>query len=398
MGQGCNNSSINLFEKQIPDTQVKYTGPNISALGICTGDFLSEVEAVMLQKILDYATGVGISIPSIDLTTCDAFINCTTTCCSTCTDLPCLLECYKNTICTIWGDVETLKDEINTLLNGPYNATCLTGITTTSPLNVIIQELITEFCSLKTAFNVLNTSVSGFITGINSTIGTFLGTHLGSCQGPSVLNLTGSGATTQFNLKGFVPIGGIIPWAGDTVGKFNSTGLGISGTDWCGWAICNGQNNTPNMLGLVPVMATNISVGTTQPIQGRSFAYGTVGGEYDHTLTAAESGVGAHGHTVADAGHDHYLRFKNWRFNRNGPSGGDNYADLTGAPGTTLPDYTAWAGGAAFNSDPSGAPIQGQIGKSPSNVTVNNTVGTNASAGHNNVQPYIALYYIQRVN
>lgn len=396
MGQGCNNSSINLFEKQIPDTQVKYTGEPIDALGICTGDLLSEVEAVMLQKIIDYATGVGISIPSIDLTTCDAFINCTTTCCSTCTDLPCLLECYKNTICTIWGDVETLKDEINTLLNGPYNATCLTGITTTSPLNVIIQELITEFCSLKTAFNVLNTSVSGFITGINSTIGTFLGTHLGSCQGPSVLNLSGSGATTEFKLKGFVPVGGIIPWAGDTVGKFNSTGLGISGTDWCGWAICNGQNNTPNMLGLVPVMATNISVGTTQPIQGRSFAYGTVGGEYDHTLTSVESGTGAHGHGIMDTGHSHKMTF-----------GAGNARQ--GSPGTLEPNHVKFDGNYLTANVDGTVPNDGNTGNGSGNVairvvtnytgiSVKDTIGTNASAGHNNVQPYIALYYIQRVS
>jgi hypothetical protein len=399
MGSGCNTSSSgNFFEKLTPDTGIVYTGPAISALGICTGDRLNEIEAVLLQKVIDYSTGVGISIPNIDLTTCEAFVGCIT-CCGTCTDLPCLLECYKNTICTIWGDLETLKDEIDTLLNGPYNATCLTGITTTSPLNVIIQQLITEFCNLKTAFGVLQTSVNGFVSGINTTIGNFLTNSIKTCQGSSAIEVTNSGASVEFFFKGFVPIGGIISWAGDTVGKFDSTGNGITNTDWCGWAICNGNNGTPNMLGLIPVMATNISIGTPQPISGRSFPYSTIGGEYEHTLTGNESGIPLHGHTINDPGHDHFLRFKNWKFNRSGGggSGGDNYTDLTGALGTTSPDYTGWTGSGGVGSITDGTPVAGRIGKSATGISVNNSGPVNAQSAHENVQPYIALYYIQRI-
>jgi microcystin-dependent protein len=398
MGSGCNNSSSgNFFEKLTPDTGVLYTGQPIPALGICTGDRLNEVEAVLLQKIIDYSTGVGISIPNIDLSTCDAFKDCIVGCCSACTDLPCLLECYKNTICTIWGDVETLKDDVNTLLNGPYNALCLSGITSVSTLNQIIQQLIDEFCALKTAFGVLQTSVNGFVSGINTTIGQFLTNSIKTCQGSSAINVLNPGtASVQFNFQGFVPIGGIIPWAGNTTDKFDTTGKGRPGTDWCGWAICNGQNGTPNMVGRVPMMATNIA-GAIPP-SGYNFPYNTTGGEYAHTLTGPESGVAAHGHGVNDPGHDHFLRFKNWKFNRNGGggSGGDNYTDLTGGPGTTSPDYTATVGAAGFITD--GTPVAGRIGKSGTGISINNSGPVNAQNAHNNVQPYIALYYIQRIS
>ena len=36
-------------------------------------------------------------------------------------------------------------------------------------------------------------------------------------------------------------------------GYFDGTGRGIIGSDWDGWAICNGQNGTPNLEGYFPV-------------------------------------------------------------------------------------------------------------------------------------------------
>jgi hypothetical protein len=172
--------------------------------------------------------------------------------------------------------------------------------------------------------------------------------------------------------------------------------LGLPNTDWCGWAICNGNNGTPNMLGLIPVMATDIS-GNIPPIGYRSFPYGSIGGEYYHTLTGPESGVAAHGHGVNDPGHDHFLRFKDRTSNFNTNTGTNHYVDFTGSPGTTLPDYTGWAGGSSFNAS-NGANIAAQIGKSGTGISVSGANDQNAKIGHNNVQPYIALYYIQRVN
>jgi hypothetical protein len=94
------------------------------------------------------------------------------------------------------------------------------------------------------------------------------------------------------------------------------------------------------------------------------------------------------------------LRFKNWKFNRNGlgSTGGDNYTDLTGGIGTTSPDYTGWAGSGGIGFTTDGTPVTGRIGKSGTGISINNSGPVNAQNAHNNVQPYIALYYIQRIS
>ena len=238
MGSGCNNGCRTLFKNTTPDGQVQYTGDPIPALGICTGDYYDEVTSVVLQKLIDYSTGIGISIPDIDLSTCQAFSDCLS-CCGTCTDLPCLLECYKNTICTIWTDVEELKSDVETLLNGPYNTACLQASLPANPtLNQIIQELISQFCALYTQVQSISASLTSLSSGLDTRIGNFLGSALGSCQGSTVLNKTGTGSSTTFSLRVFVPIGTII-MAGSNLNlaNFDGTGLGRAGTDGCGCAL-----------------------------------------------------------------------------------------------------------------------------------------------------------------
>jgi microcystin-dependent protein len=384
MGSGCNSGCSNYFGKTTLDSTVKYTGPTIPAFGICTNDFLSEVEAVILQKLIDYSTGVGISIPDIDLTTCGAFTGCTLACCNTCTDLPCLLECYKTAICSIFDDVTTLQTQVTGFLTG-YDTKCLTGVTSTSLVNVVLQELITEFCTLVSAFNVLNSTLSGFTAGINTTIGNFLSSALGSCQTPS-LGKTGAGATVNYQLKGFAPIGAIMPFAGNMT-EFDSTGLGLAGTGSCGWAICNGNNGTVNMSGLIPMGTTSGSMGTPV-IAGATLttAYNTTAGEYNHTLTNAQvpatavSVTGTHTHditAVSDAKSTTTVSNNIWVIDC-----------TTTVPGTVGPDASA---------PPYNIPhtFSGKI----SSVTQTLT-GAVAGSGlsHNNMPPYRALYYIQRVS
>lgn len=237
MGSGCNSGCSNYFGKKTLDSTVEYTGPPILSLGICTHDMLNEVDAVILQKIINYSTGVGISIPDIDLSACAAFASCVS-CCGTCTDLPCLLECYRSTICSIFDDVEELKDEIDTLLNGPYDIGCLTNLSANPTLNQIIQALITQYCTLLSSYNTLQTTVDGITANLSTNIGNFLLNAVTTCTGTGNVIKSGSGATASIAFKGFTPIGGLMPFGGTTAGKFDGTGLGLAGTDMCGWALC----------------------------------------------------------------------------------------------------------------------------------------------------------------
>jgi len=406
MGHACNSSCSNYFEKQIPDTGVKYTGPAIPALGICTGDYLSEVDAVILQKIFDYAHGIGISmtdpvtgLPTVNLTTgscAPLFADCIS-CCGTCTDLPCLLECYRTAICTLYDDVSTIKDEIGPILSG-YNTACLTGVNSSSLINLVLQQLITEFCSLLSAFNILDSTVTSFTTGIDTTIGNFLATAITSCSGisgPSVTR-TGTGASTQFTFNGFVPVGAIIPYAGP-VTNF-SGGVGISGTPMCGWNIANGQNGTVNMMGQVPVGRTDIGMGGSLPSNATGLSVTVTGqqvGEPRHTLLQAEIPSLPLGGTLNDQGHDHAFFFnRQQHVDRNGSSV-NNAMDATGAlvPGVSGNN----TGGVAPFVAKTPSDVTAYISRSTTGITLTGAYASGGNGSHNNMQPSTGVLYIQRM-
>lgn len=395
MGHACSSGCSNYFGKLVPDTGVQYTGPAIASLGICTGDYLSEVDAVILQKIIDYSTGVGISIPSIDLTTCGAFTGCTLACCNTCTDLPCLLECYKTAICSIFDDVATLKTEVTGFLTG-YDVKCLTGVTSTSLVNLVLQELINEFCALVSNFNTLQTTVGGITGSLSTNIGNFLLNALTSCTGTGSVIKTGTGASASIAFKGFTPIGGIMPFGGTTAGKFDGTGLGLAGTDMCGWAMCNGNNGTINMMGQVPVGLTNM--GGSLPTNATGLSITTAGtqiGEKTHLLTSTESALASHSHGVTEPngglGHQHPLYFE-LSAGQLG-SGVNNYID----PTTTTNSNTSYRDGKSTYHPASAPYIAAYIGAVTSGITINNA-SASAVTAHNNMQPSTGLLYIQRVS
>jgi len=381
MGHACSANCSNYFAKLIPDTGVQYTGPAIASLGICTGDYLSEVDAVILQKLIDYSTGVGISIPSIDLTTCDAFAACIT-CCGTCTDLPCLLECYKNSICSIFDDLTELQADVAALLDGPYDTGCLTNLATNPTLNQIIQRLILQFCELSTAYNTLQTQVNGITANLSTNIGNFLGSAITSLQGPTVLNKTGTGATTQFNLLGFVPIGAII-MAGRNLNMadFDSTGLGYSGTSAYPFAICNGNNGTDNMSGLFPV-GTGMGPAV---ITGAVLPFNTTGGAYAEVLTSAQ--IPATTISITDT-HTHSITGYHMNKSTSNTSNVVTVLDIS-----TVPNNDAYSPGSAASYGPT-ATYTDRIG--PRSGTISGSVAGGGGA-HNNMPPYRALYFIQRV-
>lgn len=396
MGHACNNNSNcnNYFQSTTPDTLITYTGPPIPALAICTGDFLSEVESVLLQKIIDFSTGVGIRLPDIDLSTCDLFAT-ELSCCETCTDLPCLMQAYLTALCTLYSDVTELQDRVSSLLNGPYNTACLTGLGSNPTLTTIIQRLLVQFCELVSTVTALSAQVNALTSGIGTTIGNFLNTAITSCQGPQVLNKTGSGASINFNFKGFVPIGGIISYGGNIAGKTNSTGLGLSGGDLCGYALCNGLNGTVDLreqfiVGVGAGAMGGTGSGPSNIGTPSNYGLNTTIGSPTILLTGAQSGTGAHTHTINDPGHSHQFHYN--QFDRVQTTNGSGH--VVGDSGTT--DYTGY-GGTGSSSRPGN--IFAYIDTRTTNITGTNlNTASPATSPHENRPPATALYYIQRVS
>src|ERR1035437_3373454 len=142
MGSGCtsnSNTGFNSSFQTTPDTGVKYTGVPIPELGICTGDTLLEVENVILQKIIKFSQGQGITLTDIDLTQCACFQD-KVGCCGkqSCQTLECILQAYLDCLCALYTDVQILKIEVGQMYDGPYNTACLTTVTSASKLPAIV--------------------------------------------------------------------------------------------------------------------------------------------------------------------------------------------------------------------------------------------------------------------
>lgn len=377
----CNpNLSPKIFNPT-PDTSVVYTGPDIPALGICNGNILDMIEAIILQQIINYSTGIGIKIPGIDLTACALFTQ-YITCCTTPTtvnDLDTLMSIIFKSLCVLYTDFTVLQAQVTALLSGPYN-TCSLTLGTNPTLSQIIQELILEFCALKTQVATLQTQVNTLSTGLGGTIGTFLLGAIKSCQTGSMVP-AGSGATATITFSGFIPVGGYIGYAGTISGIFDSTGLGINPGPACGFALMNGNNGTVDMRGYVPVGVNDGTMGsaaqnpevTNSTYPGQNYSFNAHGGFINHTLNTSEiPPAGFSGSTTSVSG-----TATLWKGGRTHATTGDN--TLT---------FQATGFGDAGNSYTISMTVPGQ--------SFSGTIG-GGGAAHETRQPYRATYFIQRI-
>ena len=125
-----------------PDKCVKYTGVPIPELGIDTGDSLLVVENQIIEKVLSMMTGEGI-VPIIDPADLCVILN---------TYLPSSGEINLNdvihalfkAICAMDTKIIAIQNQL-TILNGPYNILCLSGVTPLDNTHVILQAVIKNY-------------------------------------------------------------------------------------------------------------------------------------------------------------------------------------------------------------------------------------------------------------
>jgi microcystin-dependent protein len=194
---------------------------------------------------------------------------------------------------------------------------------------------------------------------------------------------------------GAVPAGAVMPFAGSTepAGWLLCYGQTVSRTVYAqlfaaiGTTYGSGDGSTtfalPDLRGRVVAGVDNMGGSaasrlTSTTITGGADAVGEVGGGQTHTLTSAESGVPAHGHTTGNNSVDH-SHFISAAF--------DNVT--TAGP---YPYYARAGGGSTLLGPPNGMTSAGQ--SSNHTHVVNNNTAANASSAHNNVQPTMVLNYI----
>lgn len=197
-----------------------------------------------------------------------------------------------------------------------------------------------------------------------------------------------SGAVTAAKLDSgltntFVPLGGLVPYAGATApagGKWMlADGTAISRTSYAAlfalvgttYGVGDGSTtfNLPNLKGRVVV--------GLDAAQTEFDALGEVGGAKSVTLTAAQSGIPSHSHSITDVAHSHGV---------NGEEAVNVQDILNGDPQRVLESSLS---NTASNEN-TATSFTGITGTQPSTAA-------NASDAHTNLQPYAVLNYLIRV-
>lgn len=236
-----------------------------------------------------------------------------------------LISTFRTTaITTTTGSIGDLRGELYATTNTLY--------VSFDDYGSVTENWVT-FESAKTTTDKLNSR-------LNSTISLKLAST-STAVTQSITNNTTSIATTQF-MHSVLPKGVILIWYGDT-------------TDIpAGWALCDGQNNTPNLLDQFIVAA------------GGNYTAHTFGGSTDavvvaHSHTASTAEAGSHSHTFS-------------AYSPNVSSGNFVAQDPGGDASVTITTNSAGAHSHSVTVDESGVTGEGA-----------------------NLPPYYALCYIMKI-
>jgi microcystin-dependent protein len=236
----CSNC-FNGCTEIISDKCVKYTGPNITALGITKGDTLASVEKAITDYLVPVLTGVGV-IPIISNSIICETVSKYLPDCSVCTGftLNQILTAIISAICDLQEQIEVINTELTEIndrideIESPYTTECLTGVNSSSNTHDVLQAVISKLCSL--ALDLTTNYVT--VDEIDGYIEDYIQEN------------------NNFSLykNRMVPYTAV-PYYG-TLSNFDGTGAG-SGV-WVDVYLCNGQNFTPDLRGRTLVGSTSM--------------------------------------------------------------------------------------------------------------------------------------------
>ena len=360
----CSNCYSNCAEIQ-SDKCVKYTGIDITTLGINNGDSINYVvSAIMgfLVSTLD-ASGIKYELEPGNICTIisDQLVDCTDI---TQKDIS---NALAAAICAIDTRVTALED-FDTALEASYTPGCISGIDGTEGTHTILQAVIDKLCVAVTDLDALELDVSTNYVLI-SDINTYIANYLSGLESGSPVGLKDR----------MIPYA-VVEYYGPT-SVFDASGAGLDktgdgGQDWRQIYLCNGNNGTPDKRGRVGVGATSGMGGGAFPSETDPLVsgnptynlYSTTGTNIvtltsaqmpSHTHTATMSTDGAHTHTITG-----YVQSGS-----NDGSGGEVAGFFDNVTTTSAGDHTH-------------------------TITIN---AAGSGQSHNNIQPVLACYYIMYI-
>lgn len=334
----------------ITDNCVEYTGEDIPLLGICTGDQLSKIERIIIEKLLGILDGTGLTLSDVTMDNCPFIIG--------------LFGSQEKTLSNILNTLVqatcTLRSLITSISPDPFafDTVCLTGLPANPNRDQILQAALILLCSIKTTVDAIPSTYVK-LTDLNSLVTNIVN---------NIVNPGGGGTTppgaTAAKLLPYVAY----EYYG-SLANFDNTGKGIAVLGFDKVYLCNGAYGTPDKRGRVAVGAIrNVPGASLDPAVdplvnplNPNWNLNDKGGTNFETLTIPQ--IPAHTHGITDPGHKH--EFEGVVVDGRG---GDGSKMSTPA---TKEGYSATTG-----------------------ITINSTGG---GQPHNNIQPTIAANYIMYI-
>jgi|SRR5882757_128783 len=288
MGSGCtqNNPSKNCLNP-VSSNCVKYEGDPVPALGICTGDTITEVETAIINKLLAALEGTGITLPQVTLENCPYLKVLFAGKDKTITNL---VQLLIDSDCNLKALIDQINSKINQTGNNTiFDLKCLSVPASPVTVDKIIQTLIDANCVLTTRVtNLEGGNVDNTI--INQIVNTLLNDLI---TGPTGVKKTVTNGVAHYEMLGMVPIGGAIPYDGP-LSNFDIDGQGRTGTEVENWRICNGKGGTKDwrgvtLVGAIQGVGGDTLSGNVDPLANQdatmNYAVGDRGGFTKVTIT-----------------------------------------------------------------------------------------------------------------
>lgn len=269
------------------DKCVKYTGPDVPLLGICNGDSLYQVEAIIIESLSGVLDGSDITLSDVTL------------------DCQFLITFFNGKEQTLSNLIQALLDRvcyqdenitaINEIIFAPISidASCL-SLGTSPTRDEVLQAVATKVCEVSTQITTISDDYvkeSELCDKVNACIT----------------------ASSQYNSR-MVPYIAY-PYHGP-LSNFDAGGIGLSANGFEKIYLCNGQSVgtflTPDYRGRSPIgLNLNVPGGALDSSvdpslaanSGYAISLGQKKGAFTDTLTVSQ--IPSHTHSVNDPGHSH---------------------------------------------------------------------------------------------
>jgi microcystin-dependent protein len=379
MSNTCYNGCV----ETVSDNCVKYTGVDIPALNIHTGDPLSHIEEMITCYLTPLLTGIGDDITITD--TCSLVTQYLTT--GNVHNSSELFNALTKAVCNLQTQIVGINSQI---APSPYTVRCLTGVTSTSSTHAVLQAVINLLCQIQIDLGLLAVDVDTNyvkLANLNALIAAYI---------------AGTGNTSTQNYLKMVPYT-VLEYYGSLT-NFDSTGKGIAAKNFDKIYLCNGLNGTPDKRGRVAVGAIAgvpggaLDSAVNPTIAGNpNYAINDGGGANTIALNATQ--IPAHTHSssatstssVTDPGHLHYIVSDG---STNDLVDGSHVAASNHSDGGNLGYKITNSTAAVASTGKTNTVTTGVTVSTTTNVTI---APTGNGVAHSNIQPVKACYYIMYI-